>query len=401
VKRIVTTYKNAYSGLSPSTWWLSLVMLVNRSGTMVFPFMTLYLTEKLGISIPQAGFVVAIFGMGSICGGFIGGKLTDKFGFYFIQIISLISGGAMFLVLGQMTSYWSICICTFLLSVLNESFRPANAAAIAHYSKEDNRTKSYSLNRLSINLGWAFGGALGGFIVSRNYHLIFWIDGFTNISAALLLWMLLAPSKNKASIALPKNDNREKSISAYRDNYYLVFIALTMVFAYCFFQLFTTLPLFFKRELHLSEFFIGMMMAMNGIIIALFEMVIIHNLEGKRNGLQYIFIGTIVCAMAFILLNLLPGYGSLAISFMLLMTIGEIVSMPFMNTFWVSRTNASNRGQYAGLFTIAWSVAQVLGPATGTQIVDKMGFSVLWWITGCMFLISAAGYKWLQWKINQ
>lgn len=401
MKRIATIYKNAYSGLSPSTWWLSLVMFVNRSGTMVFPFMTLYLTEKLGISIPRAGFVVAIFGMGSICGGFIGGKLTDKFGFYFIQIISLISGGVMFLVLGQMTSYWSICICTFLLSILNESFRPANAAAIAHYSKEDNRTKSYSLNRLSINLGWAFGGALGGFIVSRNYHLIFWIDGFTNISAALLLWILLAPSKNKASITLPKNDNREKSISAYRDNYYLVFIVLTMVFAYCFFQLFTTLPLFFKRELGLSEFFIGMMMAMNGIIIALFEMVIIHNLEGKRNGLQYIFIGTIVCAMAFILLNLLPGYGSLAIAFMLLMTIGEIVSMPFMNTFWVSRTNASNRGQYAGLFTIAWSVAQVLGPATGTQIVDKMGFSVLWWITGCMFLISASGYKWLQWKINQ
>lgn len=401
MKKIASLYKNAYSGLSPSTWWLSLVMLVNRSGTMVFPFMTLYLTEKLGISIPRAGFVVAIFGMGAICGGFIGGKLTDKFGFYFIQIISLISGGAMFLVLGQMTSYWSICICTFLLSILNESFRPANAAAIAHYSKEENRTKSYSLNRLSINLGWAFGGALGGFIVSRNYHLIFWIDGFTNISAALLLWGLLAPSKNKASIVLPKKEDQQKSISAYRDVYYLVFIVLTMVFAYCFFQLFTTLPLFFKRELGLSEFFIGMMMAMNGIIIALFEMVIIHNLEGKRNGLQYIFTGTIVCAMAFILLNLVPGYGSLAITFMLLMTIGEIVSMPFMNTFWVSRTNASNRGQYAGLFTIAWSVAQVLGPATGTQIVDKMGFSVLWWITGGMFLISAAGYKWLQWKINQ
>ncbi|MBA3706500.1 MAG: MFS transporter, partial [Bacteroidetes bacterium] len=384
---------NAYSGLSPSTWWLSLVMLVNRCGTMVFPFMTLYLTEKLNISIPKAGFVVAIFGMGAICGGFIGGKLTDKFSFYFIQIASLISGGIMFLILGEMTSYWSICTCTFILGVLNESFRPANAAAIAHYSKEENRTKSYSLNRLAINLGWTLGGALGGFIVSHNYHLLFWIDGFTNIGAAFLLWILLAPSKNKATAVHPQNYNSGKSTSAYRDKYYLFFIMLTMIFAYCFFQLFTTMPLFFKRELHLSEVFIGITMAMNGFIIVLFEMVIIHNLEGKRNSLQYIALGSVLCAISFLVFNLLPGTISLAIISTLIMAAGEIISMPFMNTFWVGRTNAGNRGQYAGLFTIAWSIAQVLGPATGSQIADKMGFSTLWWITGGAFLISATGYK--------
>lgn len=401
MKNIAAKYRNAYSGLSPSTWWLSLVMLVNRCGTMVFPFMTLYLTENLQVSIPKAGFVVAIFGMGAICGAFIGGKLTDKFGFYFVQIISLISGGVMFFILGEMTSYWSICVCTFILSVLNESFRPANASAIAHYSKEENRTKSYSLNRLSINLGWALGGALGGFIVSHNYHLLFWIDGITNIFAAVLLWILLAPSKNKATVQHADIGTEAKGISPYKDGYYLVFIVLTTLFAYCFFQLFTTVPVYLKRELHLTEFFIGMTMAMNGLVIALFEMVIIHNLEGKRNILQYIAIGTILCASSFFVFNLLPGTYSLAIISMLLMTIGEILSMPFMNTFWVGRTNSSNRGQYAALFTIAWSVAQVLGPATGSQIADIWGFSILWWTMGATFLLSAAGYKWLQWKTRQ
>jgi len=336
--------------------------------------------------------------MGAIWGGFLGGKFTDKFGFYFIQIISLISGGVMFFILGEMTSYWSICVCTFILSVLNESFRPANASAIAHYSKAENRTKSYSLNRLAINLGWALGGALGGFIVSHNYHLLFWIDGFTNIGAAILLWTLLAPSKNKATIQHVDTGTEAKGISPYKDKYYLVFIALTTLFAYCFFQLFTTLPVYFKRELHLTEFFIGLTMAMNGLIIALFEMVIVHNLEGKRNVFQYIAIGTVLCAFSFIVFNILPGTHSLAIISMLLMTIGEIVSMPFMNTFWVGRTNSSNRGQYAGLFTVAWSVAQVLGPATGSQIADKWGFSVLWWMIGIAFFITAAGYKWLQWN---
>ena len=159
MKRISNLYKNAYSGLSPAMWWLSVVMLVNRAGTMVVPFMTLYLTQARHFSIGMAGMVMSVFGLGAICGGILGGKLTDKFGFYNIQLSALLCGGVMFIVLGQMSSFPAICTCTFALAVLNESFRPANATAVAQYSNENNRTRCYSLNRLSINLGWAAGGA--------------------------------------------------------------------------------------------------------------------------------------------------------------------------------------------------------------------------------------------------
>src|SRR5689334_10862680 len=96
----VQLYKNAYGGLSRSIWWLSLVMFINRSGTMVIPFLTVYLTSK-GYTLEQAGLVMATFGIGSILGGFIGGKLTDRFGFYYIQVISLFLNGVLFIVLGQ------------------------------------------------------------------------------------------------------------------------------------------------------------------------------------------------------------------------------------------------------------------------------------------------------------
>lgn len=367
------------------------MMLVNRSGTMVVPFMTLYLTESMGYTIGQAGIVMAIFGAGAICGGFIGGKLTDKFGFYHIQLFTLAGGGIMFMVLGQMRSYPLICIFTFLLSIINESFRPANAAAVGHYSEEDNRTRSYSLNRLAINLGWALGGALGGFIASRNYHLLFIIDGITNIGAAILLWMVLAPSKNKASV-YSKPTPTEPVRSAYRDKAYMWFTVLTIMFAYVFFQFFSTIPVFYKNGLHLSEFQIGMIMAMNGIVIALFEMVIVHRLEGKRHNLQYIPLGVMLIAVSFLLLNVYPGGLWLALGTMLLATIGEILSMPFMNSFWISRTTPYNRGQYAGLYTIAWSVAQVLGPGTGAQIAEHAGFKVLWWFVGGLCLVCSFGY---------
>jgi predicted MFS family arabinose efflux permease len=398
MKRILNLYRKAYSGLSPATWLLCLVMLVNRSGTMVLPFMTLYLTQSLGYTIGDAGWVMAIWGAGSILGGFIGGRLTDKIGFYFIQLFALIGGGLMFMVLGQMHSYAAICITTFILSLVNESFRPANAAAIAHYSKEENRTRSYSLNRLSINIGWAVGGAMGGFIATKNYELLFWIDGLTNIGAALLLWFFLAPSKNKATIHKHKEVSKEPVLSAYKDKQYIVFIVLTMLYAYCFFQLFSTMPVFYKKELHLSESYIGIVMAANGILIALFEMVIVHNLEGKRNNLHYITRGTMLLAMSYLVFNILPGAELLAISSMLICTMGEILSMPFMNSYWISRSSNSNRGQYAGLYTVAWSTAQVLGPATGSQIAEHAGFTTLWWVIGGICILTALGFKWLQVK---
>jgi predicted MFS family arabinose efflux permease len=301
----------------------------------------------------------------------------------------------MFLLLGQMHSYAAICITTFLLSVVNESFRPANAAAIAHYSKEENRTRSYSLNRLSINLGWAVGGALGGFIASKNYELLFWIDGFTNIGAALLLWFFLSPSKNKASAHAP-TVKLAGGTSAYKDKAYLTFIVLTMLYAYCFFQLFSTMPVFYKKELHLPESYIGILMAANGVLIALFEMVIVHNLEGKRSALQYITGGTMLLATSFLVFNILPGAELLAISAMLLCTMGEIFSMPFMNSYWISRSSNHNRGQYAGLYTVAWATAQVLGPATGAQIAEHAGFETLWWVIGAIGISTALGFKWLH-----
>jgi MFS family permease len=143
---------------------------------MVVPFLTIYCTQKLNFSIVEAGLIMATFGLGSVFGAFFGGKFTDKIGFYYLQIGALLSGGLMFFVISFLETFWSLGIGTFLLSMCNESFRPANATAVAYYSNEKTRTRSNSLNRLAVNLGWSFGGALGGFFASVNYHLLFYVD---------------------------------------------------------------------------------------------------------------------------------------------------------------------------------------------------------------------------------
>lgn len=368
-------------------------MLINRSGTMVIPFMTIYLTQpSMGYSIAQAGWVMGIFGLGAVCGGFLGGRLTDRIGFHRVQLVTLGGGGILFMVLGQMRSYPLICIFTFLLSLVNEAFRPANSTAIAHYSKEENRTRSYSMNRLAINLGWAVGGAIGGILASINYHLLFWVDGSTNLLALCLLRWFLGPETAPA-VAHATTTTTSPVSSPYRDKLYLGFIGMTILMATCFFQLFTTMPVFFKRAMHMQEYMIGLLMTLNGLLITFFEMVLVFKLEGRRENLRYIIGGVALMGSAFLLLNSLPLTYFSVIFCMIVITFGEILSMPFMSSFMISRTATANRGQYAGLYTIAWSTAQVIGPSAGAQVAQYAGFRSLWWGTGTLCVIAALGFR--------
>jgi predicted MFS family arabinose efflux permease len=390
LKATTQAYRNAYSGLSRSTWLLSFIMLINRMGTMVVPFMTLYLTTEMKYSVGQAGFVFGLFGAGAFCGAWFGGRLTDRIGFYPVQLIALVGGGILFIVLGQMKTYPLICLFTYLVSFVNEAFRPANSTAIASYSKEENRTRSYALNRLAINMGWSIGGLLGGIIANYNYELLFWVDGITNIAAALLMWLFIKPPDHKA--ARQKEHDTTPALPAHRDKAYILFIIITMLFACCFFQIFTNIPVYFKRDLHLSEIYIGILMSVNGVIIALVEMVIVYKLEGKKKSMIYITCGVALVGLSFLLLNIPAAGAVIGMLMIIIVTFGEIFSMPFMNSFWITRSKPSNRGQYAALYTMSWSAAQTLGPIGGAQLAEHYGFALLWWVVGGLSLIVALFY---------
>ncbi len=393
----VNLYKNAYSGLTRRTWLLSVVMLINRSGTMVLPFMTLY-CHHLGYSKTQGGIAVAVYGVGSLFGAFIGGRISDTLGFYYTQFAALFFGGIMFIVLGQMHSYFSICICIFFASMINESFRPANSSAIAYYSTPQNRTQSFSLNRLAINLGWGIGSAVAGILASISYELLFWVDGVTNIASAVVL-LLILPKVSIVQQHAGEHSKSSKSRSPYQDKTFLIFVGFMLLFALSFFQLFTTVPLYFNVGLGLKESQIGWIMGMNGLLIAVFEMVIVFRLEGRRPYLKLMTYGTLLLALSYFLLNMpmMNGF-ALASIVILMVTVAEIIGMPFMNSYYIARTTVENRGQYAALYTMAWSSAQVIGSLSGTQIADVLGFNYLWWIIGAICIITAWGFSYLQTK---
>jgi predicted MFS family arabinose efflux permease len=92
------------------------------------------------------------------------------------------------------------------------------------------------------------------------------------------------------------------------------------------------------------------------------------------------------------MLNLLPRYEIAAVIIIILITLGEMLSMPFMNSFWINRTNLNNRGEYAALYSMSWSAAQVMAPFFGSELINYGGFNLLWWVLGVVSLITSLGY---------
>ena len=346
---------------------------------MVLAFLILYLINEKGMSLSKAGLIFSFYGIGAILGSLIGGKLTDLIGFYIVQISTLIFGGLMFIVLGFLNSYLSIAIFVFVLGCVNEAFRPANSAAMAAYSTAENRTRSFSLMRLSFNLGWALGGGLGGIIAAYSYHLLFWIDGLTNILAALMLLVVLPYRKYKEiQLNQKKIEKTNEKSSPLKDKTFIKLVLITILYTSCFFQMFTNLTAYFKSELKFTEQFIGLLLAWNGIMIVVFEMVLIFWIERHWTMKKAILVGLFFHIIAYLLLVVFPVGKWMAFHVITLITLSEMFAFAMLMTFWMKRTTDSNRGQYAGIWTMSWAVSQSIGPATGAFVGEKFGFNYLW-----------------------
>jgi predicted MFS family arabinose efflux permease len=395
-------YRDAYRGLSPSVWVLSGVMLINRCGTMVLPYLTLYMTQELRFSVTQAGVVMALFGTGAVCGAYLGGQLTDRIGFAPVQLYSLLFGGLFLLGLQFVRSFPLLCVAVFCFTLLGDTFRPANSAAIAHYSNETTRTRAFSLNRLAINLGWAVGGGLGGYLASINYSLLFWIDGLTCVLAAVVLSLKLGLPRIRPATSATLTNAAQPTPPALRpiqDDYFLRMMGLVLFFICSFVLMFSLLPLYFKQVFGLSEAQIGGLMSLNGIIIVFIEMALVYALEQRwplqrhKNRIISLGVGLTGLAYAVLTINTWAGW---AVVTMLLLTVGEILAMPFMQASAVDRSNATNRGQYMAFYSMGWALSQLISPFLGTQTVAYLGFSALWWLAAGSCAISAGGFWWLS-----
>lgn len=388
-------FYNAFRGLSANVWLLTLVTFINRSGTMVIPFMTVYLTVDRQFTLQQAGWVMGAFGLGSLLGAWIGGKLTDTIGFYKVQFWSLFLSGFVFIALMFLKSLVALAIGVFVLSSIADAFRPANFVAVAAYSKPQNLTRSISLIRMAINLGWSVGPAIGGFLAAHiGYSFLFLADGLTCILAALVMRVFLPP--RKASHQSSEEDPEDAvHTPPHRDMPFLIFLAMMVLVAICFMQFIHTLPVYFKTMLGMHEDRIGLLLALNGLAIGLAEVTLVYVLEGRFHKLWLMSIGSIIIGLAYFSLNLHPTWAGLAVVCMILLTIGEMLNFPFANSYAMGRATGRTRGRYMAYYTMGFGLTTILAPMVGLQIADHWGFHTLWTVIGAIALFATLGTLWV------
>lgn len=389
VKNPLSYYVDSFRGLSKEVWMLSLVILINRTSAMVVPFLGVYMTQSLGFSLKETGLVLACFGVGAVLGSYIGGRLTDYVGFYSTQLYSFLLTVPVFLVLPELKTVTSLSIGVFLLSTIADAFRPANSVALSYYTPTEKITKAFSLNRMAINLGFSIGPALGGFLAGISYDWLFYGNALGEVLAAGLFVYYF---RRRA----PRHERKVKTAtqaaeSPYKNLRMLAFTLFCALYALCFFQLLNTLPLYYKTSHGLSEFEIGIILGYSGLFIVLFEMVIVQ-IAGRFMSISNIIIlGTLLCGLAFVVLNLSFTYVMLYIGISVL-CVSEILAMPYMSTVYVQESSEHNRGAYMGMYSLAFSVAHIFSPYLGTLLVEKQSFEVLWYLTGVVSVVTAAGF---------
>ena len=403
MRALIRLYINSYKGLSPAAWLLALVMLINRAGSMVIPFLGIYMSSELGFSKTQIGLVLGCFGLGSVCGSWLGGWLTDKFGNFKVQAWSLILVIPLFLVLPLFRTFEGLAMMIFFLTLVADVFRPANSVSVARYAKPENITRAYSLNRMAVNLGFSIGPALGGFLAKFSYNWIFYGNAIAAACAAIVFIYFFRNRKARTEIGQTKSATElpddKPARNAYKDGLFIIFNILCCLFSMAFFQLLSTLPLFYKEAHNLHSDEIGLLLGFSGFVIVLFEMVLVHVVEHRFSVRQIMLWGTAISGMSYLMLTTDMGIAWLYLAMFFLST-GEMLTLPFTATVAINRANKNNQGAYMGFNSLAFAAANIFSPFLGTYTADHYGYSTLWTAAGLTLIFCGIGFYWIISKMN-
>ncbi|NJC27127.1 MFS transporter [Neolewinella antarctica] len=383
---IADLYVKAFTGLPRRVWWLSITMLVNRSGAMVVAFLSVYLINDRGFAPLDAGYVMAAFGAGGVLGNYIGGLLNDRYGSWHIMVVSLFGSGLLHIWLAYVTEFWALCALTFVISVVADAFRPANRAAIAIYAPPERLTQSYGLQRMAANLGFSIGPALGGFLIYKfGYSLMFWGDGITFILAGLLFLYLLP--KDETAIPLVSKEDRDAdrlayaqgnasaSKPAFRQFWLVLYVLANTCIMLCFFNLFSVFSPYLNAAGY-DERIIGLLFTISGVVIVAFEMPVLYVIESRFRLIKVMLVGGAIMMGSFLLLPLAVSVGFLALAAaMILLSFGEILYMPLTNAYLSKYAPPARRGEYLGVLSASYSLAFIFAQLIGFGVADKFGYA--------------------------
>ncbi len=373
-------------GLPPSFLALLLGTFINRLGSFIAPLLFVYLTQARGLGLVTAGRVAALSGLGSFVGIMGGGALADRLGRRATMLWSLVLGANCMLLLGAASQPYELAGAAFLLGLTGDAFRPASQALIADVVPPEHRVKAFSIQYWAINLGFTFAAIIGGYMATRSFTALFVGDAATTLVLAVIVLRWVPESR-----PAPRPDERPQGsvLTPFVDPRYAVFLVLNFAMALVFFQHVTGLPEDMRQK-GLTTGAYGWAIACNGVLIVLLQPASI-GWSRRLSQASLLGLAALLTGVGFGLTTFastLPAY----MATVAVWSLGEILFSPVNASIVAELSPVDMRGRYQGAYTMTWSLAGFLSPATLPWVMERVGMPTFWGLCAALGLATAVAH---------
>ena len=368
----------ALGGLSPVFWTLLVGMFVNRLATFVATFLALYLVRERGFAPDAAGRIVALFGLGILVAGPLGGTLADAIGRRRTMLLSFVLGALSIGAIGFVRAPALLALFTFLAAATSELYRPAMSAAIADVVPVADRTRAWGLAYWAMNLGWTFGLVLGGAIAARSFTALFLVDAATSLVFAFIVARRVPETR-------PPGTHVHSPLAGlarvFADGPFVAFLALNLAALAVFVQFQLAAPLDMSAH-GLGPGTFAALLSVNGLGVVLLQPLVGPALA-RRDGARVLAVSALLIGSGFGV-NALAGWLPplpVYLAGVALWTVGEVVGFPAAAAIVANLAPPDLRGRYQGAFSMSWGVAFTIAPVLAGEVLTRVGARALW--AGC------------------
>ena len=390
----------------PSLFWVIVgTLFIDGIGaTLLFPFFALYITQKFGVGMTQAGLLLGMSSLFGLFGSMVGGALTDKLGRRKLILFGLTFSGLSSLLFGLASDIKILYPLVIIVGLLSRVSGPAHDAMIADILPEAKRQEGYGIMRVAFNYAWIFGTALGGLIAARSFLALFITDAVLSVTVALILYRFL-PETKPASIANAEMKPEEsflKTLSGYRfvvrDFAFMGFILAGIIALLVYQQQYSSFPVYLRNVHQIDSRSYGVMLSITGLEVVIFQFWISRTIRKYSPFLMMMF-SAIFFMLGFGLINFVSTF-VLFVVVVIIITIGEMIFFPTSSALAASFAPADMRGRYMAVANLAWAIPATVGPGLAGLILDGAHPQLLWSIGGILCAVSALGFYGLHARLG-
>ena len=368
--------------LLPRPFWVLVgATFVNRFGVFVVPFLALFITRN-GNTSAQAGYAIAAYSLGGFAASALGGWMADRLGRNVTMAVSALAGAVCMMAMSQAVDWRALAALAFITGAITDAGHPASVALVQDIVPPENRVVAYAVQRFAINLAWSLGPATAGFLAEHSFFWLFAVDATTSAIFGVVAWLFLPRGRKTAR----EHAGWSHAWRSIRQNHaFLALFGACVCVAWIFRQTNTTFPLHFERNglaLHLC----GMVLAMNGVMICLFEVPLAAGLRmwpvKQVLALGYVFMG------ASFLVFLVSGSLTAFVVMMIIFTVGEMSAFSRQQAYSASLAPEDMRGRYVGFLGFAWCAGSTASSALGMSLYDHHA-TALWTLNAALGIVAA------------